>query len=84
MSRATTMLWLTSESPPRNLRSGTAQLGFVGKYPPTGKHILLQFYGYHKIKQERSEGAFSKRESIILVVHDIKQWWKKLESNLKL
>jgi len=83
MSRSSTKLWLIEESPPLNLNTGTDRFGFTGKYPPTGKEVLLQFYGYHKLKQEESKGTSSKRESILLVVEDIAQWWKKSGIGLK-
>ena len=45
--------------------------------------MLLQFYGYHKIKQEESKGTSFKRESYILVVEDVEKWWKKRGISLK-
>ena len=83
MSRSTTKLWLIDESSPLNLNTGTDRFGFTGKYPPSGKEVLLQFYGYHTVKQKESKGTSSKRESILLVVEDIAQWWKKSGIGLK-
>ena len=83
MSRSTAKLWLIDESPPLNLNTGTDRFGFTGKYPPSGKEVLLQFYGYHTVKQKESKGTSSKRESILLVVEDIAQWWKKSGIGLK-
>ena len=74
MSCSTTKQWLIDESPLLILNTGTDRLRFIGKYPPSGKEVLLQFYGYHKIKQEESKGTSSKRESFIQVVEDIEKW----------
>ena len=58
-------------------------MGVIGKYPPSGKEVLLQFFVYHKIKQEESKGTSTKQESLILVVEDIEKWWKKTGIGLK-
>ena len=83
MSRSTIRQWLIDQSSPLVLNTSADNLGFVGKYRPSGKEVLLQFYGYHKIKPEEPKGTSSKRESYNLVVEDIEKSWKKTEIGLK-
>ena len=83
MSRASTKLWLINKSPPLDIITGADRSGFNSKYPPTGEQVLLQFYGYHRKKQEASGGTSSKAESVVLVVQDIEHWWSRTGIQLK-
>ena len=52
-------------------------------YPPTGEDAFLLYKGYHIKKQEASAKQSSRREAIMMVVEDIKKWWKDVGIPLK-
>ena len=44
---------------------------------------MVQYYAYHKIKQDATGGTSSKRDAILLVVEDILCWWNRTGIKLK-
>ena len=44
---------------------------------------MVQYYAYHKIKQDATGGTSSKRDAILLVVEDILCWWSRTGIKLK-
>ena len=56
---------------------------FKGAFPPTGKDVLIQFYGYHEYYQSLSNRQSKKFDAAKFVCEDLEDWWRNSGIRLK-